>query len=139
MIKSARKEDCHAELDFVLKHYGDDLDPLLLGTQLELLATAMTSVKKPTLHDVLDYVRSLSSGQRASMSQVCLLLTLILIMPATNAVSERSTLGLCRIKTYLRSTMSQQRLNNLMILHTHKERTDALARFDTMFERFHPE
>ena len=28
--------------------------------------------------------------------------------------------------TYLRSTMSQERLNNLMILHVHKELTDAL-------------
>ena len=98
----------------------------MLGTQLELLATAMTSVNKPTLHDVLDYVRSLSPGQRTSMSQVCVLLTLILVMPATNAVSERSASSLRRIKTYLRSTMSQQRLNSLMILHTHKQRTDTL-------------
>lgn len=126
VIKSARKEDYHAELDFVLKHYSDDLDPLLLGTQLELLATAMTSTNKPTLRDVIDYVRSLSPGQRVSMSQVCVLLTLILVMPATNAVSERSASSLRRIKTYLRSTMCQQRLNNLMILHTHKERTDTL-------------
>ena len=60
------------------------------------------------------------------MSQVCVLLTLILVMPATNAVSERSASSLRRIKTYLRSTMSQQRLNSLMILHTHKQRTDTL-------------
>ena len=112
MTKSARKEDYHAELDYVLKYYNDDLDPFLLGTQLELLASAMTSINKPTLHDVLGYVRSLSPGQRASMSQLCVLLTLILILPATNAVSERSASSLRRIKTYLRSTMSQQRLNN---------------------------
>jgi len=34
-----------------------------------------------------------------------------------------------RIKSYLQlllSTMSQERLNNLMILHVHKELTDAL-------------
>ena len=34
---------------------------------------------------------------------------------------------LCRVKTYLRSFMSQMRLNNIMILHAHKERTDALS------------
>ena len=34
---------------------------------------------------------------------------------------------LCRVKTYLRSIMSQMRLNNIMILHAHKERTDALS------------
>ena len=37
-----------------------------------------------------------------------------------------SASSLHRIKTYLHSTMSQQKLNNLMILHTHKERTDKL-------------
>lgn len=47
-------------------------------------------------------------------------------MPATNSTSERSFSGLRRVKTYLRSTMSQDRLNHLMILHVHKERTDGL-------------
>ena len=47
-------------------------------------------------------------------------------MPASNAMSERSFSTLRRVKTYLRSTMRQDRLNYLMILHVHKERTDAL-------------
>ena len=49
-----------------------------------------------------------------------------LVMPASNAMSERSFSTLRRVKTYLRSTMCQDRLNYLMILHVHKERTDAL-------------
>ena len=36
-------------------------------------------------------------------------------MSATNATSERSFSALRRIKSYLRSTMHQQRLNHLMI------------------------
>ena len=48
---------------------------------------------------------------------------LILVMPATNAVSERSFSTLRRIKT---STMSQQRLNNLMLLAVHQSLTDKL-------------
>ena len=31
-----------------------------------------------------------------------------------------------RVKSYLRSTMNQERLNSLMILHVHKNQTDAL-------------
>jgi hypothetical protein len=46
--------------------------------------------------------------------------------PATNATSERSFSGLRRVKNYLRGTMKQDRLNNLMIIHTHKDRTDSL-------------
>ena len=51
---------------------------------------------------------------------------LLLVMPATNAQSERSFSAVRRIKTYLRSTMTQQRLNNLMVLHVHKSHTDDL-------------
>ena len=47
-----------------------------------------------------------------------------LVMPATNAVSERSFSAMNRIKTYLRSTMGQARLNHLMILHNQKTQTD---------------
>ncbi len=47
-------------------------------------------------------------------------------MPATNASSEGSFSGLRRVKTYLHATMSQERLNNLMILHVHKDKTDIL-------------
>ena len=45
-------------------------------------------------------------------------------MPATNAESERSFSAVRRIKSYLRSTMSQQRLNHLMVLHVHSDHTD---------------
>lgn len=55
---------------------------------------------------------------------------IVLVMPATNATSEHSFSALRRVKSYLRSTMTQQRLNNLMVLHVHKERTDALNEVD---------
>ena len=65
-------------------------------------------------------------AQRSLLSEVCKILKLILIMPATNATSERSFSTLQRVKTYLRNTMSQQRLNNLMLLHVHRDLTDTL-------------
>lgn len=54
------------------------------------------------------------------------LVCLILVMPATNATSERSFSALKRVKTYLRTSMKQQRLNDLMLLHVHQEFTDKL-------------
>ena len=95
---------------------------------LELLGTSMQNTDdKPTLSNVVDFLKSLSLAQRAAMSEVCTLAKPILVSPATNAVSERSISGLRRIKNYLRSTMSQQRLNNLMVLHVYKERTNELC------------
>ena len=64
------------------------------------------------------------------MSAVCMLLSLVLVMPATNAVSERSFSCLRRLKSYLRATMSQSRLNNVMVLHVHKNLTDKLSLVD---------
>ena len=42
-------------------------------------------------------------------------------MPATSATSERSFSSLRHIKTYLRVTMTQERLNNLMIIYIHRD------------------
>ena len=67
------------------------------------------------------------------MHHLCMLLgavvrlfQLLVILPAANATSERSFSALRRIKSYLRSTLSQARLNQLMILHYHQEMTDRL-------------
>ena len=63
---------------------------------------------------------------RAIYSEIVTLVIILLVIPAANATSERTFSALRRVKTYLRSTMTQTRMNNLIILHVHKERTDAL-------------
>ena len=49
------------------------------------------------------------------------LLHFILVIPATNATSERLFTVLRHLKSYLRTTTLQERLNYLMLLHVHKE------------------
>ena len=66
----------------------------------------------------------------ALLSEVYTVASLIMVMPATNAVSEYSFSALRHLKTYLRSTMNQGRLNNVMILHVHKQFTDDLCLAD---------
>ena len=60
------------------------------------------------------------------MYQVCKTFKFLLVMPAANAFSEHSFSALRRVKLYLRSTMTQQRLNHLTVLHIHKDLTDEL-------------
>ena len=60
------------------------------------------------------------------VAEVIKLLKLILVMPATNAVSERSFSSLKRIETYLRSAANKNQLNYLLISHIHKMLTDRL-------------
>ena len=73
-----------------------------------------------------EYFLSLSQGQRLLVPQVVALLQFILIIPATNAISERSFSALRLLKSYLRTTTIQERLNYLMLLDVHKKRTDVL-------------
>ena len=59
-----------------------------------------------TFRDVLKHLKSLCLAQRNLIPQVIQLAKLILLMPATNAVSERSASAMRRIKTYLRTSGS---------------------------------
>ena len=79
-----------------------------------------------TIFDIKDYVLSLLAYERPLISELVTILKLILVLPSTNAMSERSFSALRRIKNYLRSTMLQSRLNHLLLLHVHKDLTDSL-------------
>ena len=60
------------------------------------------------------------------MSEFVTLVNLIVVTPATNTTSERTFSAFRRLKSYLRTTMTQERLNHLMLLHFHKDKTDKL-------------
>ena len=79
--------------------------------QLQILGANIPE-KVTTIFDVRTYLQQMTPAERRLLSQVVLLMKLILVMPATNATSERSFSALRRIKTYLRSTMKQERLNS---------------------------
>uniref|UniRef100_A0A3B4UR12 TTF-type domain-containing protein n=1 Tax=Seriola dumerili TaxID=41447 RepID=A0A3B4UR12_SERDU len=100
------KGDCGSIVEF----HGDDLDKdavdFLKGEQGELLRTLLPELTK--------------------------LIRLGLTVPVTSCTSERSFSGLRRLKTYLRATMGQGRLNHLAVLNCHKNITrsrhlDAIA------------
>ena len=68
----------------------------------------------------------MTSTQKGAFSQVFIVMKPLLVMPATDACSERSFSTLRRLKTHLRTTMTQQRLNDLLLLHIHKSETDSM-------------
>ena len=108
----------YEELQFVLSNF----DPLLLSTHLQIF------FKPDGATDLLSFFQDCAPGQLALMSQVSKLVRLLLVMPPTNAESKHTFCAVCRIKTYLRSTMS--RLNHLMLLHIHQSYTDDLSLVD---------
>ena len=88
------------------------------------------SSQEKALHDfslVIGFLRESSDSQRSLIPEVCRFASMLLVMAAINAVSERSFSSLHQVKSYLRVTMSQTRLNSLMVLHVHKTLTDSLS------------
>ena len=121
VLKAANKESFEEELKFLIDFYKDDLNEDQLRVQLDILGSNIPTEAKPhNLSSILEYVRGLSCLQKALMSEVCVLVSLIIVMPATNATSERSFSALRTVTLYLKSTMTQTRLTSIMILSTHK-------------------
>ena len=89
-----------------------------------------------TIRDIHSHMKSPSSPQQALISQVVCLLKFVLFMPATNAVSERSASAICRIKTYLRTSMTQAQLNHVMVIHIHSHLTDNVDHVRVLNEFF---
>jgi len=58
---------------------------------------------------------------------VSVLLQLLVTLPVTTATAERSFSTLKRLKTYLRSSMSDERLTSLSLIHIHAETTPTEA------------
>ena len=69
-------------------------------------------------------IRELPTPERKLISEVISVCKRILINPTASASVERSFSTAQRLKTWFRSTMTQERFNNLAILKSNKERTN---------------
>lgn len=114
----------------VTDFYGSDLKRL--QTQLNIFHV---SGESPTdLKSIIAHLTTLNMVEREFFSEIIKVVKLILVMPATNAVSERSFSALRRLKTWLRTTTTQSQLNWCMLLHIHKDRTDSLPMISVVNE-----
>ena len=119
-VESEAREVCEV--------YGDDLCENRLADQVRVFISNRPDQLSETssVADVIKYIQTLSAPKRDFFCEIVKVTKLLLTMPATNAESERSFSALRRVKTWLRSTMTQQRLNHVMILHIHKDMIDKL-------------
>jgi len=98
-------------------------------TQLDMfhsLPGMTTTETAPTLNACCDVLKNMVPAMRAMFPHVEALIRLLLVNPASSATAERSFSSLRRLKTYLRSTCGQRRLNNLAICHVHKHIMDGV-------------
>ena len=64
---------------------------------------------------------TLNKTSEAAYPCIYIVLQILLTMPATSASCERSFSSMRRIKSYLRSTMTGERLSSLGCLHIHRD------------------
>ena len=83
-------------------------------------------IKKVILIRTICEVLNSGHHTKVMLNEVHQLLRIYLTVSMITATAERTFLTLRHLKNYLCSTMTQKRLNNLIILHTHKDRTDNL-------------
>ena len=125
LIKTTNGREIQESLSDVHKIYHQDVKAIELEAQLESLKTYFDEKEGTTLADIVDKMRNLSKSSLVYFSQVSLL-KILLVMPETNAVSERSASSLRRIKNWLRTTMTQGRRDAgtvCCLLFTKKKRT----------------
>ena len=123
------------DLKTLEEHFVDDLNFTRLKPQLEVLKNIPKSSEVSDLRSAVKLITSVGAGQKSLVPDVLILMKLCLILPASTATAERSFSTLRRIKTYLRSTMHQERLNHVMMLHTYKERVDTIN-VNALLKRF---
>jgi len=86
------------------------------------------------IEDVVKQLRT--SLFHKAIDNVRQLITLLLVLPSSSATAERSFSALRRLTTFLRSTMTSERLNSICVLHVNKELTDVLNISNIMNEFF---
>lgn len=93
--------------------------------QLQDLAKSR-KIEIKSVHDVANVLSEMQPLTRTLYSEVKRLVVLILSQPISVAQAERSFSCLRRLKTWLRSTMSQARLTHVAMISMHNKRLDLI-------------
>ena len=130
LLKSISKKPAEEEMKTVKASFYDEFDDQSLPCELELLPTIFRGFKPVNFSDVVDAIQSLSNEKRKLIKNVVIIIRLVLTMGATSATPERSFSTMRRLKTWLRSTMSQKMFNALTLMNENKAILDTISLMD---------
>ena len=117
-----RKGDSRSIVPLCGKDY--DIDRLTLHRDMMLDFAKREKRTLSSFHDVVEFFKGNGVNResaRGCLPEVAKLVKQMLTVPVTSCSAERSFSGLKRLKTYLRSTMGQARLNHLALLNCHRD------------------
>ena len=111
LLKALREEELGHELQQMSSFFSSDLNKCKLETQLKNFIHIIHE-KQVGINDTTTIISSFNVSQKLLVSEVLKLVKLILRAPPTNTVSKRSCSTLRKFKTYLRSSITRERLNS---------------------------
>ena len=109
------------EMNNVVDHFKNDLSVNKLQRQLPMLPDIIEGKKVEELRDLVNIMRDQQPQTRRLFSEISTCMKLLLVLPASSATAERTFSNLRRLKTWLRSTISQKSLNQLSVLSVHRD------------------
>ena len=120
-------------------HYRQDI-PNYAGLPAELLLwERMWKEKKDRREDIPDSIgATLEQIDKDAYVNIYTMLQILITIPISSASCERSISTLRNLKTYLRNTMVQDRLNGLALMHAHREMELDLEKIIDLFANLHP-
>jgi hypothetical protein len=130
LIKAANGEVVKPGVS-LMKYLERDIDEARFTAQL-LMLTDLTKTAFPHTIRSVTNIRTIAEGMNQSeiykkmLGEIDKALKIYLTFPVTTATAERSFSSLRRLKTYLRSTMTPSRLNNLFMLYVHSSSAEEL-------------
>ena len=146
LLKAANGQKYLQEYNIICEIYKDDLDAFSLQPQLKLLPEFRKSLNLSnlSLSELINSFRALPASKQSILAEAFKLIKLILV--ATNPISERSFSALKCLKTKMRSTVNNNHLDHLMVLHVYQGEIDKvdireivnefISRKDSRKERF---
>jgi hypothetical protein len=106
----------------LLKTYPE-ISPVDLQSQLRMFHR---NRDVSSVSDAVVHLQLMVPELRAVFSDVCALVRLLLVSPASSAEAERSFSALRRLKTWLRTTMTETRLNGVAVCQILRDRLDII-------------
>ena len=105
-------------MQFMKISYAGDVGDRMLTAQLEILKLLLKEGDFLCFDDIVVKIKELPTPERKMINEVISVCKLLLVNPATSASGERTFFTARRLKTWLCSTMTQERFSNLTILRT---------------------
>jgi len=109
------------DLERLLEIYQEDIGPRAV-----VVPEVQRWVNKRKKEDVITVPSSAIEAPCACHADICpnvyILLTILRTLPVSTATSERSFSTMRRLKTYLRSSIGNERMTGLALLSIHKDR-----------------